>query len=105
MNDWRAPIHPGEILMDELDEIDMTPEKLAREIGLPESRIYQIVNGKRSMTADIALRVGKFFNTGPELWLNLQKAYELEVAHQKIGHKLEVITPYQPKVAALVPAW
>ena len=105
MSDWRDPIHPGEILADELDEIDIKPIKLASEIDVPVKQIYQILGGKGSITADMALRLGKFFNTGPELWLNLQKAYDLEIARQKIGNSLERITPYQAKVPSLVPAW
>jgi plasmid maintenance system antidote protein VapI len=54
------------------------------------------LNGKRSITADTALRLGKFFNTGPEFWLNLQKAYELDEARQKIGDSLNEIRPYKP---------
>lgn len=87
MSDWRDPIHPGEILADELDEINLEPIKLASEIGVETRQIYQILAGKQSITADMALRVGQFFNTGPELWLNLQKAYELEMARQKIGNQ------------------
>jgi len=105
MSDWRDPIHPGEILADELDEIDITPTKLACEIGVPETQISQILAGQERITADMALKLGKFFNTGPELWLNLQKAYELQSARQKIGNSLERITPYQANVPSLVPAW
>lgn len=95
MSDWRAPIHPGEILVDELEEIGMRPVELAQRLGVPDNRIYQILHGRRSITADTALRLGKFFNTGPEFWLNLQQAYELDVARQEIGGGLEMITPYQ----------
>jgi addiction module HigA family antidote len=95
MTDWRDPIHPGEILADELAEIGLNAAQLAQKIGVPENRIYQIVRGQRSLTADTALRLGKFLNTGAELWLNLQKAYELDVARQTIGDSLETIIPYQ----------
>jgi addiction module HigA family antidote len=95
MNDWRNPIHPGEILADELAEIGLNASQLAQKIGVPENRIYQIVRGQRRLTADTALRLGKFFNTGAELWMNLQKAYELDVARQTIGNRLETIVPYQ----------
>ena len=93
MSDWRDPIHPGEILKDELEEIGLNGAALANRLGVPENRIYQILNGKRSITADTALRLGKFFNTGPEFWLNLQKAYELDEAWQKIGDSLNEIKP------------
>jgi plasmid maintenance system antidote protein VapI len=62
---------------------------------VPENRIYQIVRGQRNITADTALRLGKFFNTGAALWLNLQKAYELDVAREKIGDSLDHIVPYR----------
>jgi addiction module HigA family antidote len=94
MSDWRDPIHPGEILADELEEIDLKPLELAMRLGVPDNRIYQILNGQRSITADTALRLGKFFNTGPEFWLNLQQAYELDIARQKVGDSLDAITPY-----------
>jgi addiction module HigA family antidote len=94
MNNWTNPIHPGEILKDELEEIGLNGAELANRLGVPENRIYQILNGQRSVTADTALRLGKFFNTGPEFWLNLQKAYELDEARQKIGDSLNEIRPY-----------
>ena len=94
MSDWKDPIHPGEILADELEEIGWNASQLAQKIGVPENRIYQIVRGQRKITADTALRLGKFFKTGPELWLNLQKAYELEVAREKMGESLDNIVPY-----------
>jgi addiction module HigA family antidote len=94
MIDGKDPIHPGEILADELAEIGLNAAQLAQKIGVPENRIYQIVRGQRTITADTALRLGKFFNTGAELWLNLQKAYELDVARQTIGDSLESIKPY-----------
>lgn len=99
MSDWRDPIHPGEILVDELEEIDMKPVELAHRLGVPDNRIYQILHGHRSITADTALRLGKFFSTGPEFWLNLQKSYELDVARQQIGAGLEKIIPYQHPTA------
>lgn len=95
MGDWRDPIHPGEILADELEEIGVSGLELANRLGIPNNRIYQIMAGKRSITADTALRLGRFFGTGPDFWLNLQKAYELEAAREEIGTKLDVIVPYQ----------
>jgi len=94
MSNWKAPIHPGEILGDELKEIGMTAAELAKRIGVPNNRVYQIINGKRDITADTALRLGQFFGTGPELWMNLQKAYELDVGRQKIGSQLKRIKRY-----------
>lgn len=95
MTDWKKPIHPGEILADELQEIGLNASQLADKIGVPKNRIYQILHGQRNLTADTALRLGKFFNTGAELWLNLQKAYELDVARQNVNNSLDSIIPYQ----------
>jgi len=95
MTDWKAPIHPGEILADELEEIGMNGLELAKRLSVPNNRIYQILEGKRSLTADTALRLGMFFKTGPEFWLNLQKAYELNLARKKLGDRLSNIEPYQ----------
>ena len=90
----RPPIHPGEILADELEELGMTAAGLARELHVPTNRITQILNGTRAITADTALRLGQWFGTGPELWLNLQKQYELRLADQQVGQEIrETITP------------
>ena len=95
MNDWRAPIHPGEILGEELAEIGMNALELAKRIEVPNNRIYQILEGKRSITADTALRLAAFFNVSAEFWLNLQKAYELDLARRAIGDRLKTIRPLQ----------
>lgn len=90
----RIPIHPGEILADELEELDMSAASLARELHVPTNRITQIINGTRAISADTALRLGQWFGTGPELWLNLQKQYELRLAEQEVGQEIrETITP------------
>ena len=90
MEDWRDPIHPGEILADELDEIGMKPVELAARLDVPDNRIYQILHGRRSITADTALRLGKFFNTGPEFWLNLQLMHDLTRTKADVGRKIEM---------------
>ncbi len=87
----RDAIHPGEFLLDELKEIEISATELSRQIDVPPNRISQIINGKRDVTADTALRLGKFFGTGPELWINLQKAYELDNARIKLGTKLDKV--------------
>ena len=97
MSDWRSPIHPGEILADELEELSLNASQLAIEIGVEKNRIYQILDGKRSITADTALRLGKFFDTSPDFWLNLQKSFELDVARQESLAALDSITPYRIK--------
>ena len=89
------PIHPGEILADELEAIGMTAATLAEKLDVPKNRIYQIVNEQRSITADTAMRLSIFFGTTAEFWLNLQKSYELDVARQN-ADKLKHIRPYEP---------
>ena len=91
----RTPIHPGEILGDELIEINMTAAELARAIFVPANRITQVINGKRAITADTALRLGRWFGTGPQIWLNLQKAYELDLVLQKNIPDIDKIVPRQ----------
>jgi addiction module HigA family antidote len=89
----RTPIHPGEILADEIAELCINATELARIIHVPANRISQIIAGKRAITADTALRLGRWFGTGPNIWLNLQQAYELDLACQEIGPELENILP------------
>ncbi len=85
----RAPIHPGEHLAEELRELDMSAAELARQLGVPVNRVTQIVNGQRSVTADTALRLGHWFGTGAEIWMNLQQMYELRRARQAIGASID----------------
>ena len=81
----REPIHPGEILRDDLDALNMSASGLARQLNVPSNRITQILNGQRSITGDTALRLGHYFGTSAQFWLNLQVLYELRCAHQKNG--------------------
>ncbi len=81
----RPAVHPGEILAEELAEIAVTPTELARQIKVPANRITQIVQGKRSITGDTALRLGHWFGTSAQFWLNLQSAYDIRVAVQEAG--------------------
>lgn len=85
----RPPIHPGEILADEITELGMTASDLAQFLHVPKNRITEIINGKRGITADTALRLGQYFGTGAEFWLNLQKNYELRLAEQTIGKDIQ----------------
>jgi len=78
-------VHPGEILKDELDELDITPNEFARQIDVPPNRISQIIAGKRAVTGDTARRFGHWFGTEPQFWLSLQSAYEIRVAEEKTG--------------------
>ena len=79
----RTPIHPGEFLRDELEELGVTAAELGRRIHVPASRVRQILAGKRNLTAETALRLGRWFGTGPDLWLKSQKAYELDLVRQR----------------------
>lgn len=81
----RPAIHPGKILADELATVDVSPTELARQIGVPPNRISQIINCKRTITGDTALRLAHWFKTSPEFWLNLQTAYDLRIAEEECG--------------------
>ena len=81
----REAIHPGETLREDLEALGMSAAELARRIEVPVNRITEILNGRRSVTGDTALRLGRFFGTSGEFWLNLQKLYELRCAQQKNG--------------------
>jgi addiction module HigA family antidote len=81
----RTPIHPGEHLAEQLEELGMSAAELGRRLQVPTNRITGILNGQRAVTGDSALRLGHFFGTSPEFWLNLQKQYELRLAEVKSG--------------------
>ncbi len=83
----RIIIHPGEHLADELRAIGKSANELAKELGVPTNRLTQIIRGKRGITGDTALRLGRWFGTGPDIWINLQKNYELRLAAIKLGLK------------------
>lgn len=85
----RTPIHPGEHLAEEMAELGISAAELARQIEVPVNRITGIVNGQRGLTADTALRLGHWFGTSAEFWLNLQKIYELRLAEGASGAKIE----------------
>jgi len=84
----REAIHPGETLREDLEALGMSAAELARRIEVPVNRITQILNGRRAVTGDTALRLGHFFGTSGEFWLNLQKLYELRRAEQKNGAEI-----------------
>lgn len=85
-------IHPGEILSEEfLNPMNISKNKLAMDIHVPAPRIYAIVKGTRSITADTALRLGKYFGTGPEFWINLQSNYDLCVAAAEAEQEITLI--------------
>ena len=87
----RTPIHPGEILGDELEQIGLSAKRLADVIEVPPNRLYQILAGKRNMTADTALRLGRYFGMSAAFWMNLQSAYELDLARLESGKAIERI--------------
>lgn len=82
------PIHPGEHLAEELRELDMSAAELARQLDVPTNRVTEILNGKRAITGDTALRLAHFFGTTAEFWLNLQSLYEIRVAQKKAGKSI-----------------
>ena len=85
-----TPIHPGEILREDfMKPLDLSINRLAREIMVPPGRISEIVNGKRNITADTALRLGRYFSVSPDVWLGLQNEYDLRVARNALGKELE----------------
>lgn len=84
------PIHPGEILFEEfMKPMEISINRLARELSVPPNRVSEIVNGKRGITADTALRLAKFFNVSPETWLGLQIEYDLRIARCTTGPEIE----------------
>src|SRR5215472_4953772 len=87
------PIHPGEIVADELAELHKSPTELARELHVPANRITQLVAGKRAMTADTALRLERWLGVSAAFWMNLQKRYELDVARERSAEILKMIEP------------
>src|SRR6267378_2604231 len=92
----RTPIHPGEILGDELEEIGLSAKRLADVIEVPPNRLYQILAGKRNMTADTALRLGRYFGMSAAFWMNLQSAYELDLARRENGKAIQRIPKRSP---------
>jgi addiction module HigA family antidote len=89
----RTPIHPGEFLHDELEELGISAAELARRLHVPANRISRLLAGRRNISADTALRLGRWFGSGPDIRLNLQKAYELDLARQQMGDAIEAIEP------------
>lgn len=84
----RTPIHPGEHLAEELQELGITAAELSRQIDVPVNRVTSIINGQRGITADTALRLGHWFGTSPQFWMNLQQQYELRLAEKEMGAKI-----------------
>ena len=91
----RTAIHPGEILADELEELGISPTELSRQIRVPANRISQIINGKRAITGDTALRLAHWFGTNPQFWMNLQALYDVRLAEQEAGTEINAL-PTKP---------
>jgi antitoxin HigA-1 len=87
----RSPIHPGEHLAEELRELGITAAELSRQLDVPVNRITGIIHGQRGITADTALRLGHWFGTSPQFWMNLQQLYELRLAEDEIGAEIAAL--------------
>src|SRR6186713_2125242 len=86
-----TPSHPGEHLAEELRELGITAAELSRQIDVPVNRITGIINGQRGITADTALRLGHWFGTSPQFWMNLQQQYELRLAEKEVGAQVATL--------------
>ena len=87
----KRSIHPGQILRDELKEFGITPTEFARQIDVPPNRVSQIINAKRSITGDTALRFGHWFGVDPQFWLNLQAHFDLVSADKETGDTIRLL--------------
>jgi addiction module HigA family antidote len=85
----REPIHPGRFLADELEALGMNAPQVAAILHVPANRIYQLLKGQRAMTADTALRLSQWLGTSAEMWMNLQKLYELRLAEREVGREIK----------------
>ncbi len=84
-----GPVHPGEILADWMEDAGLSANALAHALGVPTNRITAILNGTRSITGETALRLGRYFGTGPEFWMSLQSRYDLEVAKDRYAERVK----------------
>ena len=90
MEERLPPVHPGEVLLEDfMKPLSLSQYRVAKDIGVPPLRISQIVNGKRSVTADTAMRLARYFGTSPDVWLRLQARYDLEVAQIEFGDRIK----------------
>jgi antitoxin HigA-1 len=87
----RTPIHPGEHLAEELHDLGVTAAELSRQIDVPVNRITGIIHGQRGITADTALRLGHWFGTSPQFWMNLQQLYELRLRENEVGAEIAAL--------------
>ena len=98
----RPAIHPGEVLADELQELGVSPTELSRLINVPPNRVTQIIHGRRGITGDTALRLGHWFGSSAQFWLNLQSAYDIRVAEEKAGREIAKL-PVRREAAGVNP--
>jgi addiction module HigA family antidote len=91
----RTPIHPGEVLAEELEALAVSPTELSRQIRVPANRVSQIINGKRAITGDTALRLAHWFGTSPQFWMNLQAQFDVRMAEQEAGAEIKLL-PTRP---------
>jgi antitoxin HigA-1 len=85
----RAPVHPGRVLKLELEEAGLSANAAALALRIPANRLTEIINGRRSISADTAMRLGRFFGTSAQMWMNLQSQYDLQVAEDRSAEKVE----------------
>ena len=86
---FKRAVHPGEILKEELEELGVSPTEFARQIDVPPNRVGQIIAGKRSVSADTALRFGHWFGVEAQFWLNLQTQFDLIIAEENVGEAVQ----------------
>ena len=97
------PVHPGEVLRDELDELGLSASALSKALDVPANRMTMILNGQRGVSADTALRLARYFGTTPQLWLNLQKTWELRKAETEAGKEISrCVKPRKPVATGVV---
>jgi len=96
MEEKLAPVHPGEVLLEEfLKPMELSQNRLAIDMGVPSRRVNEIVLGKRRITADTALRLARYFGMSPQFWLGLQMDYDLDIEEDKLGKRLDrEVRPY-----------
>jgi len=86
--EYIAPVHPGVYLKELLDELNLSQYRLARELGVPAMRINYVVKGRRPVTAELALRLGRYFGQSPRYWINLQSRYDMDVAEDSLSERV-----------------
>lgn len=91
-----TPIHPGEALKSVLDDAHLSANAVALALRIPANRLTEIINGKRSISADTAMRLGRYFGTSAQMWMNMQSQYDLELAEAELAERIDAeVQPYQ----------